>query len=503
VGLLILASMLCGFWLACVLLHANDAAAVVLERTTPRAPARMAALTTKTYLSSNETIVNPERGFFKQPGDCNAYDFSTGQLGGYRQEPERISLVRCIFYLGMAQAIDQAQITRFRHQAATARDAGVKLIVRFAYGTQRNDAAPSVVQSHLDQLKASLRDYSDVILFVESGFVGAYGEGAFSENFGDLTLGAVLTDAQWADRKAVVDKLLQILPVGRTVLVRTPRMKRTMYGDATATAADVTSGTPRGRVGHFNDCFLSGDSDAGTYRADVDPPTYPLPTDRSFVADDTRLVPMGGETCGEANPPRSACPNALAELKRFHWSALNRDWSPGVLDTWVPCMKEVRDKLGYRFTLVATTSNATVRRGAVLPFRMTMRNTGWAATINRRPVVLVLRKTTPPKTIYRVSLGTAADWKGQSLRIRACMLPIPINLPLGKYAMLLSLPDPAPGLEAKPAFSIRLANAGLWSQATGLNDLLRTVTVQPQVAALLRRTPRPPSACTSLPAKRP
>src|SRR4051812_13962417 len=75
------------------------------------------ALTTRTYMPSDETIVNPERGFFHQPGDCDNYDFTAGQLGAYRQEPDRISVVRCIFYLGMAKTIDPTQITRFRHQA--------------------------------------------------------------------------------------------------------------------------------------------------------------------------------------------------------------------------------------------------------------------------------------------------------------------------------------------------------------------------------------------------
>jgi Domain of unknown function (DUF4832)/Domain of unknown function (DUF4874) len=499
-GLLVLASTSSLFWHTSVLMRTDAAGAAITESTAKA----LAALTTKTYLPSNATIVNPERGFFHQPGDCNEYNFTTEQLRGYRDEPERISLARCIFYLGMSQTVDQAQITRFRHQAQTARDAGVKLIVRFAYSKSTahspqspNDVPVSVVRSHLDQLSESLRDYRDVILMVESGFVGAYGEGAYSENFGDLTVGATLTDAQWADRQAVVEKLLDILPAGRKVLVRTPRMKRAIYGDTVTTSTDVAAGMPIGRIGHFNDCFLRGDDDAGTYRPDDD--SYPPPDDRSYVARDTRRVPMGGETCGsEANPPRSDCPNAQTELARYHWSVLNRDWSPAVLSTWGPCVKQVQKRLGYRFRLVSTASTPTVRRGAVLPFRMLMRNTGWAGTINRRPVVLVLRKITPPKSVYQVSIGTAADWKAQTTRVRACKVRIPITLPLGSYRMLLRLPDPAPGLATDPRFSIRLANVGLWSQETGLNNLLRTVTVQPQVAAPFRETTRRPSApCTS------
>ncbi|MEX0679841.1 MAG: hypothetical protein WD097_00525, partial [Balneolales bacterium] len=39
------------------------------------------------------------------------------------------------------------------------------------------------------------------------------------------------------------------------------------------------------------------------------------------------------------------------------------------------------------------------------------------------------------------------------------------------YEVLLNLPDPTETLRDRPAFSIRLANAGTWEEATGFNRL--------------------------------
>jgi hypothetical protein len=177
-------------------------------------------------------------------------------------------------------------------------------------------------------------------------------------------------------------------------------MKRTMFGDAVTTAADTAQRTPIGRIGHSNDCFLDGNDDSGTYRADEpdDGRTYPPPNDRAYLAQETRLVPMGGETCREVEPPRGDCPNALTELATYHWSFLNRDWGTWLIPAWASCIKQVQNRLGYRFALAWTKSTATVRRGGTLPLRMLIRNRGWAGTVNRRPVDLVMLKINRPRS---------------------------------------------------------------------------------------------------------
>jgi len=246
-----------------------------------------------------------------------------------------------------------------------------------------------------------------------------------------------------------------------------------MLGSAAATAADANAGNPVGRVGHHNDCFLASSTDAGTYNDPI--AEYP------YLAADTKYVPMGGETCGNAaNPPRSDCPTALSQLSLFHYSYLNRDWSPAVLDRWIAggCMAEVDRRLGYRFALESVTAATAVTRGTNLPFSMNVRNDGWSAAFNPRPVRLVLRNTTTG-AVRELPLTSARNWfAGATYTSHHHALTIPATMQPGKYALLLSLPDPAPSLANRPEYAVRLANTGLWEPSTGLNRLLRTVEVR-------------------------
>jgi hypothetical protein len=47
----------------------------------------------------------------------------------------------------------------------------------------------------------------------------------------------------------------------------------------------------------------------------------------------------------------------------------------------------------------------------------------------------------------------------------------------GRQALSLALPDRAASLAGKPAYSVRLANQGLWDPATGRNDLRHVLTI--------------------------
>jgi hypothetical protein len=132
-----------------------------------------------------------------------------------------------------------------------------------------------------------------VIDVVQSGFVGAWGEGAYSQNF---TTNGVITDADWTERKAVVTRVLSAVPAGRMVQVRTPTMKQKMYGTTPLAPAAAYTGSGAARGGHHNDCFLASSDDKNTY---VDPDLeYP------YLQAETTYVAMGGETCA-LNRPRS------------------------------------------------------------------------------------------------------------------------------------------------------------------------------------------------------
>jgi Domain of unknown function (DUF4874) len=228
-----------------VLLAAVLGCSAPTKNTTPPGPGEAKAA--PQYVASTATIANPERGFYHHKSRCDdiSHPFKLEMLQKYRSE-EHITLVMCIFYLtkddgtpgqpptpNLTNPIRAAQLTQFDKQAATVRQAGAKMIVRFAYTDECPDddcvaayggfdAPPNLVQTHLEQLKPALKRNSDVIAVVQSGFVGRWGEGHFTTNFGGP---GNISPANWMDRKAVVNKLLTILP-SRMVQVRTIPMKK-------------------------------------------------------------------------------------------------------------------------------------------------------------------------------------------------------------------------------------------------------------------------------------
>ncbi len=455
-----------GVFVATTVALAGPAQGAAPARTaTQPAPAAAAA---PVYVNSTATIANPERGFYHDPGRCDRDDFSSSTLRGYREQ-DKITLVLCDFYFtrqdgspNVTGPIRAEQLTTFDQQAATLRAAGAKMILRFAYtDADSHDAAPAVVQSHLDQLTPHLRRNSDVIAVVQSGFVGRWGEGYYTDHFGNA---GKVTPADWANRKAVVDKLLTILPT-RMVQVRTIAMKTTMYGPTPAAVA---------RVGHHNDCFLRNPTDMGTYR---DPAV-----DMPYLAVDSRHVAVGGETCGTAAPgappDRTDCSQAMPEMDRFHYSYLNEDYEPSVIAKWRAqgCKARADQKLGYRLSLQDSQIPASVRRGATFQARLAIRNTGWAAPFNPRPVFLVMRNTSS-HAVVRVRLAADPRSWGPGTWPITQNIATPANLPAGQYELLLSLPDAAAPLRANPDYAIRMATEDVWEPATGFNKLLRTITV--------------------------
>jgi Domain of unknown function (DUF4832)/Domain of unknown function (DUF4874) len=423
---------------------------------------------TVTYQPDMTDFANPERGFYHHTGDCDANDFGLATLQGYRTS-QQITLVMCVFYLAAFKnaPISAAALDQLQQQLDTVRAAGLKMILRFAYTTSTagDDAPLSRVLQHLDQLAPYLSANSDVIHVVQAGFIGAWGEWYYTQNFGNQ---GVVSATDWANRKAVVDKLLGVLPSNRMVQLRTPNFKRTMYGTAAVTSGQAYGGSTVARLGHHNDCFLASADDLGTY---LNPAVeYP------YLAAETQFVPMGGETC-QPNPPRSQCPTALQELARFHWNYLNTDYRAEVLNGWTSggCMADVRRNLGHRFQLTQGTYPAAASGN--LSVQLTVRNAGWAAPFNPRGLELVLRNTATG-TVYKRPLGAdPRRWAAGTTTTVSQSVSLS-GVPAGSYRLLLNLPDPRPGLATRPEYSIRLANTGVWEPATGFNDLLHTLTVQ-------------------------
>jgi hypothetical protein len=429
------------------------------------------------YIPTTAPFPNPERGFYHhtETHSNNYTPLDLATLQNYRQN-ENITLILRLFYLDdfVDSDISQTYLTAMQADFDTVRQAGLKMVVRFAYtnGPDMNppygDAPKEWILRHIEQLRPVLQANSDVIATMQAGFIGLWGEWWYSDHF--------QPDGDWDDRREVLFAILDALPSNRMVQLRTPRHKVKIIPESAGytpiTPTEAHSGAPIARTGHHNDCFLAPFNDGGTYIT----PTVEYP----YLEAETKYLPMGGETCA-VNPPRSECPTALEELARFHWSYLNTDYHPGVITSWEDdgCLDEVKRRLGYRFTLVEGTYANEVKPGDGFPIDIELRNDGWAAPFNPRLVELLLRHETSG-VIYKAALPDdprfwlADDNAVYSLNHTIC---IPAGMPLGDYELLLNLPDPEPLLYWRREYAIRLANALVWEDNTGYNKLLHTITV--------------------------
>jgi hypothetical protein len=421
---------------------------------------------TRQYAGTTDPIANPDRGMYHYTethyrSDGSGYTpLDVNQLTRWRTD-EGITLVYRVFYLEAFAGRDRlssAYLNAVRADLATARAAGVRLVVRFAYSDSTSvDASPSRVQTHIQQLAPVLNASADVISVLQAGFIGRWGEWYYSDSFtSDPDRPWQLTDADWASRGLVLQTLLATTNAGIKVQVRYPAIAQRLLAGSAAAVRD--------RVGIHDDCFLASDDDYGTFSSAAD---------RDWLAQQTRTAPMGGETCA-VNAPRSLWASASTDLSTYHWSFLNADYHPDVLDSWgAQGRAEMARRLGYRLRLETLTVPRTTAPGASATVTLGLVNDGYAAPLRTRPVRLLLASPAGTRTVtLPLDLRTLAPGQHTDVTVQVGAPSLP-----GTYALFLVMPDASSRLAVDPAYAIRLANADTWDAATGWNDLHQTLVV--------------------------
>lgn len=430
----------------------------------------------KVYTEDPTNFTNPERGFYRHTETpSGTYSpLNTADLRAFREQG--ISLILRLFYLNdfSDKPIPQNYLSSMQEDFNAMRAGGIKAIVRFAYTKKSTapygDATPEWALKHIAQLKPVLHANRDVIAVVQAGFIGAWGEWYYTDHFSE-TLGNP-TAADWANRRALVNALLDATPLGRTVQLRTPAIKFSIIESTVALSeAEAFTGTSRARLGHHNDCFLASSNDVGTY-------TSNMAAEKAFLEQETQFLPIGGETCG-VSVPYSECPNALEQMKRFHWSYLNRDYHGSVIGSWEDenCLQDVYKSLGYRLRLTKAKLQQSARAGSEVQFSFELVNDGWANPYNERKVEVVVRRASTGKVLTLPIDTDPRKWAlNDTIKISASG-GLPSNTTDGSYEVFLNLPDPEITLRNNPDYSIRLANNGTWEVQTGFNKLEHSLIV--------------------------
>jgi hypothetical protein len=457
------------------------------------APALCRPATVRYQADSTTDFKNPERGLFVQgyfygagkPGNeaLNAQAFKD-QVASNPTGHTAITLMRRYFCLRdfRNRPLDADILSQINADFGAARSLGIKLIPRFSYNEGpigEADAPESVVMGHIRQLTPVLRANADVIAYLEAGFVGTWGEWHHSTNG--------LTDPSRTATPAmgrILRAELAALPADRMVAMRYPGYTSQIFGRSEPiAAAEAFKGSDYARIGTYDDCFEADYWDMGSYDTAGATPS----ATKAFLGKQNLYTVEGGETCQLSD--YADCANTLADLKALHWSDVHAGYHPQVIQGWVKggCMDLVA-ALGYRYRLTSSTLPSGVKRGGILRMRIGVANDGTANCYNPRGFEIVVRPHGRKEGGAILALSPDQSkgtdprfWEpGVAVYTARVAVRLPATLPLGRYDVLLNLPDPAPGLRGRPDYSIRLANTGLWEAATGYNDLKQTFRILPR-----------------------
>ena len=418
------------------------------------------------YQQSSDIFPNPERGFMH-----TYIVFSEGQslslplLQSLRAA--NVSIFLRVFYFDQFKnsALSATELKLIQDDFDKTREAGMKIILRFAYSETGDDAPLAIVNQHLDQLKPLLEANKDVIAFMQAGLIGNYGEWHDSSN--NLTTPA--------NEKAVLEKVLSVLPADLMVQVRTPAFKQQIFGSTSpVTEANAYSTQGIARVGHHNDCFLTGGDDYGTYNNIV--------IDKQYISNDANYVPTGGETCVPTGNFSPTCDIASAEMKLLKWTYLNLDYYLPTIALWKNnnCFNDFQRNLGYRLAFLSSDLPATTTASGSLKLDITIINRGYAPYYNQKNSYIILKNKTTGD-FYEFPL---------TVDLRKCKPNVNVtinesinlnNVPVGDYSVYLRIADKAPNLKPKMEYAIRLANPDVWvTENGGMNKLAKDIQVVAQ-----------------------
>jgi hypothetical protein len=425
---------------------------------------------TVSYGRDTSNFANPERGF-AMPIASYSNDIKDIRLDQIQSaKSQGISLInrRYVMVTFKNSSISQAYLDHIQRDFNLVRQHGMKMVIRFSYtfneASTDGYADTNIAQMlrHVEQLKPVLQRNIDVLAYLEAGFIGRWGEWNKSTN----RLGDETNPQNVSAQSQLVNALLNAVPKERMITLRYYSRKWAIF-DSSATGESTSyAQSGEARVGHMNDYFTI-DSYSGSAR--------------SYLMQDTLYTLHGGEPI-KLNGSRSECPSTLGELVDYHWSTMNIPGSDFAA-VWQRggCYEDIRKRLGYRYYLSSATFPKAVNDGATLEVTFNMTNEGFARPYNPRGFEIVLRNRSTG-VVSRLAANLGQDTRSflpdpgrtETLTVR---VGVPSGLAAGQYDLLLNLPDPAPSLNSRSEYSIRLASTGVWESATGMNRL-GSLTVQ-------------------------
>ncbi|MCL2488940.1 MAG: DUF4832 domain-containing protein, partial [Oscillospiraceae bacterium] len=488
-------------------------AIILVAATLPAMLPASAATTTITYTADFSGVFsNPERGFYARREIISLPQYNPYAEGG--DSPDFTEWVDWNFTSAKARGntiihsylhldkftgtdvLPQGFLDNLSDAFAAMRNNGLKSILRPAYTWS---VSPSVSMDrtlkHIAQINAVVSANADVVMCLEGGYLGQWGEW----HAGPYTDSTSLSDAN--QRYKFIKTLLDTTPPEMPICIRYPLyIKEFFYmNEHNMMPLGFTKATQEqlDRIGFHNDSFIADADDCGTYQEAISWFVSPPPsvaTRRQWMYDlkksNRTYTLFGGET-QERNTngwDDAAGVRVQSEMSALRCTYINEDYAANHINIWKAAnlaangtdpaetaYTRVKRKMGYRIRLQDATFTNAVKAGGGLEISANLYNDGYSSLVKERPIFVVFSNSTITRAVQLKGVDVR-EWLTGANAMPTQAITVPSDLPMGEYNLSLWLPDLAQNLRDKPAYSVRFANAGIWDAQNGYNKL-GTVTV--------------------------
>lgn len=331
------------------------------------------------YTESDAILTNPARGFYVQFDTAHLRDLESLADSG-------ITLVLLAYDLKdfVDTELSQAKLDELSQAFKALRVQGLKAIFRAAYGFSdpakfSDTSSISLIKTHLTQMSPILKENKDVLLSVQAGFLGPWGEWHHSK----------LGDDQGKPTTQVINALIvalcEAVPQPISIAIRRPSFIRQID----PSLVDLS------RIAFHNDSLLSSDTDMGTY----DQTDYSRDEELEFIQTRPYPIANGGEMTNLSaytNPVK-----ALEELSQLKLTYLNHKYNKDVINYWnttlfegKPFLDLIQQKMGYRWSIQSATLPDHFKSTQTVKIKLTLTNTGFSAVSLPYRVELIVRSDT-------------------------------------------------------------------------------------------------------------
>lgn len=423
-----------------------------------------------------EEIENPHIGFYRPVGkhftsDGNSTSNTWGNLVHLRMDISEFSNNAVISVdkatgdttFGVSQPLTQDMLDAFEAMLDGVRKRGKSAIVRFAYdpwynGTKTCDPDQSLILTHLKQLGEVYSRNTDVIVFVELGMYGSWGEMHSSTNGTNANIAEALQTLLVATPPEIKigvrrpDIVAQWLKVNDGNDYSGFDIDSDRFKQALAEKGDTIY-----RVGMYNDGYLGSSSDLGTVGMGVSGHQMTREMMVKWLERYSQHTPYGGELVANYNGdnPINTPEYLSVEGFRTHTSYLNYEWHQPTILGWKEMVFNgddaeyngcdgytyVANHLGYRFVLRKSLLPDSVAPNKDIPINLTIENVGFGNLTKSKKVTFVF---VGENSIYEIEPNNSInprDWESRKSVDLQTSITLPNGVETGNYRLYLRVSE--------------------------------------------------------------